>query len=126
MSSRVALGQLGLRLDHGHLGFCGGQRAGGGRLPLGLVDLGLVAGPRDLGVPFVLGLVAERFLPGLGRGLLRLGLGDLGVPLHGGLVGCGQGGDVARTTVVDGLDLQGVDDQADLLHLRLRLVEHFF
>ena len=55
--------------------------------------------------------------------LLGLGLGDLGIALHGRLMGCSQGGDVARAAVVDRLDLERVDDQADLFHLRLGGVE---
>ena len=48
---------------------------------LGAVDLRLVPGPGDLGLTFVLGLVALRLLLSLGGRLLRLGLSDLGVAL---------------------------------------------
>jgi hypothetical protein len=97
-----------------------------GRLGLSAVDLGLVSGLGYLGLTLVLGLLAERLLLGLGGGLLRLGLGDLGVALDGSLMRRGEGGDIARATIVDGLDLEGVDDQADLFHLRLGGVEYDF
>ena len=119
----VAYGQLPLGLQHGRLRFGLRQRPGLGGLGLGSVDLGLVSGFGDLGLALVLSLVADRLLVGLGGGLLGLGLGNLGVTLDGGLVGCSQCGDVARAAVVDGLDLQRVNHQPDLFHLRLGGVE---
>ena len=119
----VAYRQLSLGLEHGHLRLGLRQRSGLGGLGLGPIDLGLVAGLGDLGLALVLSLVAERLLVGLGGGLFGLGLGDVGIPLDGRLMGCSQGGDVARAAIVDGLDLKRVDDQADLFHLWLRRVE---
>ena len=57
-------------------------------------------------------------------GLVGLRLGDLRLPLDGGVVRRGHRVDVAGVAVVDRLDLQRVDGQADLGHLRLGAVQH--
>jgi hypothetical protein len=72
----------------------------------------------------VLGLGTLRLLLSLGRGLVGLRLRDLRLPLDRGVVRRGHRVDVAGIHVVDGLDLQRVDGEADLDHLRLRAVEH--
>ncbi len=90
-------------------------------LGVGLLGLGLEAGPLDGGVPLVLGLQGGRFLLALGGFLVGLGGGDAGLAGHGGGVGGGQVVDVAGV-VLDLLDLQGVDDDAELLHLGVAAV----
>jgi hypothetical protein len=119
----LALGQLSLSRDHFALRAGLRQRAGLRGLGLGLVDLGLVLGLDDRGLALVLGLLALGLLLGLGRRLIGLGLGDLGLALDGGVVGRGHRVDVPRAHVVDRLDLQRVDDQTHLDHLRLGAVE---
>ncbi len=71
----------------------------------------------DLAVAGGLGLAGGGLLFGLGGDPVRRGLGDPGVPLDGGGVRDGEVLDVAGR-VDDLLDLQGVDDQPELLHLQ--------
>jgi hypothetical protein len=115
----LQLGHLGLLDDHVLAGRGVGQRPGLLGLGGGLVDLGLVAGLLDHALAPGLGLEGVGALLGGGRLPVGVGLGDARLPGHGGGVGQGQVPDVAGR-VVDLLDLEGVDDQAELLHLRPR------
>ena len=115
----LELGHLGLLHDDLLAGGGIGQRAGllGGGL--GLVDLGLVAGLLDLAGPPGLGLQGVGLLLALGGLAVGLRLGDAGLAGDGGGVGPAEVLDVAGG-VVDLLDLQRVDDEAELLHLGAR------
>ena len=101
-----------------------GQRAGLGCLGLGLINLCLVLGPDDRGLAGEFGLLTLGLLLGLRGRLVRLGLSDLRLLLDGRVVGRGHRVDVAEPVVVDGLDLQGIDGEADPGHFLLGAVEH--
>jgi hypothetical protein len=76
------------------------------------------------GLPRVLGLAPLGLLLRFDRGLIRLRLRDLRLPLDLRVVRGGHRGDVAGLHVVDGADLQRVDGEPDLGHLGLGAVEH--
>src|ERR1035441_4729419 len=118
-----ALGQLGLRRQDSHLCLRLRQRAGLGGLGLRLVHFRLVLRLHDRGLPGVLRLGSLRLLLRLGRRLVGLRLRDLRLPLERRIVRRGHRVDVAGGDIVDRLDLQRVDRQSDLNHLRLGTVE---
>ena len=91
-----------------------GERTRLGGLGLCFVDLGLVPGLHDRGLASKFRLFALRLLLGLGRGLVRLRLGNLSLLLDRGVVGRRHRLDVTERAVVDGLNLQGVDRKPDL------------
>ncbi len=99
------------------MGGCLGQRAGLMRPRCGLVDLGLETRLLDRAVPSGLGLERGGDLLLFGRLPIGLGLGDPRLGGHGGDMRTPEVLDVAGG-VVDLLNLQGVDDQAEFLHLR--------
>ena len=103
------------------LGQWAGLRGGG----LRAVHLRLVLRLHDRRLPLVLGLLALGVLFGLGGHLIGIRLGDGGGLLDGCVVWRRHGHDVAEPAVVDRLDLQRVDGQADLGHLALGAVQHF-
>ena len=118
---RLPFGQGGLLGDDvlGRLGL--GQRTGLGGVGLSLLHLGFDLGPGDGGLPGELGFGPGRLLLLLRSLLVPLGGGDPGGRRHGGGMGCGQVGDVAGR-VLDLLDLQTVDHDAEFLHLGVAAV----
>jgi len=83
---------------------------------LGLFDLGAIARLLDLSLADESRLECRRLLLLLRRGLVGLRRGDAGVTLDRGGVRGGEVLDVA-CVVLDLLDLEGVDYEAELLHL---------
>ena len=120
---RLLAGQFGLGRDDLHLRLRLGERSHLRGLRLRLVDLGLVLCLHHRRLPGVLGLLALGFLLCLGGLLVGLRLRDLRLALDRGVVRGGHGVDVAGVHVVDRLDLQRVDAEADLGHLRFGAVE---
>ena len=114
---RLELGDPGLLDDDVLTGRRRGERARLLRLCRRLVALGLVTRLEDLAVPGGLGHPGVRRLLGLGGETIRLRLRDTRIALDGRRVRHGQVLDVPGR-VLDLVDLQRVDDQAELLHLR--------
>ncbi len=86
-----------------------------------LLGLGQESGTLDRRVPFVLGLQRRGLLLPFGGGLVGAGRRDAGLARHRGRVRRGEVGDVSGG-VLDLLDLQGVNDDAQFLHLDVAAV----
>jgi hypothetical protein len=94
--SASALSQLGPHREHFALRLRRGERSRLAGFCLRFIDFGLVLSLHNRRLPSELGLIALRFLLGLGCGLIGLGLGNLRLLLDSRVVRRGHRQDVAQ------------------------------